>query len=853
VLSIGKLGASNGQLDYYERQVAAGIEDYYSGRGEAAGRWIGAGAESIGLGRGDQVTADAFGWLMRGIHPTELSLLRRIGENSKVAAIDLTFSAPKSVSVLFALGGAELSCGLGSAHDRAVTAAVEYLEREACWTRRGHAGIERVRGEGFVGAAYRHRMSRARDPQLHTHAVVANMTRADGRFTALDARALYEHKSAAGAVYRAVLRAEVRERLGWISWKQVGRGLFEIDGVPAGVLRHFSQRRTEIEERVAELVGTAGSLSREAMQTITLATRRPKQTADEGSDWREDARARASEHGFGPDELADLLRSPAVSASRPSRRAIVERLSGPEGLTGSHNTFARRHALAELAGEFADGITLKGLELVTDNYLSDPTVRQLDAARYSTVDLLACERTILDGAARRRGASVGVVAARHINASLLGAGLNEDQEGAVRALAGSGNGVDTVQALAGTGKTTMLRTLTDAYRRAGYTVAGAAPTARAARELGDAAGMPASTMHSLVADIERHGRLGRDVVLLIDEAGTAPTRITARLFEHAERAGAKIVAVGDAGQLPSVEAGGWFAAAAQEHQGPALCQVMRQRDSAERAVLAALHDGDPETYLAYKAEDITLHANDADALDAAVDRWTAVRAIHGETGTVMITRDNDTREQLNAAAREQLRATGQLTGDDINIGGQKWAVGDRVITRRNDRHLDVDNGSIATISKVLPGRGVVLKSADGGHKTLPAAYVAAHVEHAYAITGHASQGATFDAAIVVGRPEDFTREWAYTALSRARGATNIELITAASRDVASRSDFAPEPIAREPSDAFHTLAETMRRTEAEPLASGGHELIRPPGRARPTIRLEATPDVTAASSCGIEL
>ena len=105
MLSIGKLGASGAQLDYYERQVADGIEDYYSGRGEAPGKWIGSGAAAIGLSAGEEVTADGFMLLMRGVNPLDGSVLRRMGERSKVAAIDLTFSAPKSVSVLFAVGG----------------------------------------------------------------------------------------------------------------------------------------------------------------------------------------------------------------------------------------------------------------------------------------------------------------------------------------------------------------------------------------------------------------------------------------------------------------------------------------------------------------------------------------------------------------------------------------------------------------------------------------------------------------------------------------------------------------------------------------------------------------------------
>ncbi len=123
-MSIGKLGASGAQLDYYERQVADGLEDYYSGRGEAPGRWIGSGASEIGLRAGEDVTADGFMLLMRGVNPLDGSVLRRMGERSKVAAIDLTFSAPKSVSVLFAVGGRELSDGLAAAHDAAVAAAV---------------------------------------------------------------------------------------------------------------------------------------------------------------------------------------------------------------------------------------------------------------------------------------------------------------------------------------------------------------------------------------------------------------------------------------------------------------------------------------------------------------------------------------------------------------------------------------------------------------------------------------------------------------------------------------------------------------------------------------------------------
>ncbi|HTX46008.1 MAG TPA: MobF family relaxase, partial [Solirubrobacteraceae bacterium] len=445
MLTIGKLGSSRSQLAYYEQQVAAGIEDYYAGRGEARGVWLGSGAGSLRL-HGD-VERDGFMALMRGRHPVDGSVLRRMGSCSTVAALDLTFSAPKSVSVLFAIADDRVAAALADAHNHAVGAALGYLEREACWTRRGHAGAQRLHGEGFIAAGYRHRLSRAGDPQLHTHVVVANMTRAEGKYTALDAHPLYEHKSAAGAVYRAVLRAEVRTALPWASWRHTDRGLFEIDGVLDSVLRHLSRRRVEIEERASELTGVgAHGLSRERMQGIALATRRAKTYGVDGPDWRESARARAAEHGFGASELARLTTTRPVAAGEVDLGSVFARLSGPEGLTGMHNTFARRHALAELAGTFTQGISVAALDRVTSSYLSESDVHELNPAgaeaRYTTAGLLACERSIVESADRRGADGVGQLAPEVVNQALHphDVTLNQDQDAAVRCLTSSGRG-----------------------------------------------------------------------------------------------------------------------------------------------------------------------------------------------------------------------------------------------------------------------------------------------------------------------------------------------------------------------------------------------------------------------------
>ncbi len=460
MLSIGKLGSSPAQLEYYERQVAAGIEDYYAARGEAPGRWLGGGC--AGLGLSGRVDREGFFALMEGRDPVSGEELRRAHGRAKVAGFDLTFSAPKSVSVLYAIGDEEMARALTEAHELAVDAAVAYVEREACFTRRGTDGVRRVSGEGFVGVAYRHRLSRAGDPQLHTHVVVANMTRAEGRWTSLDGHGLYAHKSAGGAVYRAVLRAEVRERLPWVSWQQVGRGLFAIEGVPDVVLREFSRRRVEIEERVRELTGVASSeLPRERVEGIALATRKAKEYGVDGARWREAARSRAAEHGLGARELARLKSSLAqvVAVSEVEVAAsATERLSGSEGLTGHHNTFARRHVMAEMGGEFVQGATVAQLDCATGLYVEDSSVVALGGRdgenRFTTRALLASEASIAATAKRRVSREVAVLGPALVGASLQRGGveLNEEQAAAVKAIAASSNGVDVLQALAGTGK-----------------------------------------------------------------------------------------------------------------------------------------------------------------------------------------------------------------------------------------------------------------------------------------------------------------------------------------------------------------------------------------------------------------
>ena len=488
-----------------------------------------------------------------------------------------------------------------------------------------------------------------------------------------------------------------------------------------------------------------------------------------------------------------------------------DRLAGPNGLTQRANTFDERAVLQEFAAAAGQGASVAEVRARGDRFTRRPDVLATALGEYTTVELVACERRLIAAAVDRAQDGVGVLDTRAVDRVIDAAvrPLTVEQAAVVRDVAASGRGVEVVEALAGTGKTYTAGVLRAVYEDAGYTVLGVAPTGRAARELSEQAGIAARTLDRLLIDIDQLGDTLPDrCVVVFDEAGMASTRATARLLEAAERAGAKVIAIGDPGQLASVQAGGWLRAVGREVGALRLTEVMRQRDPAERHALAALHDRIPGRYLDWAQHAGRIDTFDASegAREAAVSEWAGAVDAVGIEQAVMIARDNDTRTALNRAARELRRDHGAL-GEQRSYGRRELAVGDRVICRRNDHRVDVDNGTRGTVRHLDEDR-VVIETDSHLVRELPAQYVAEHVEHAYALTGHGMQGATVEAAIVVATPRDLTAGWSYTALSRARATTR--LLIHDDRAAHDRADVAPE---REhaPGDRAQLLQRTGRR------------------------------------------
>jgi len=441
---------------------------------------------------------------------------------------------------------------------------------------------------------------------------------------------------------------------------------------------------------------------------------------------REDWRARSAEQGLSHFRLRAILGRawPRTHDAHARARVAIE-LASADGLTRESSTITRRDVLQALADAAGSGAHVRELEAQADAFLDGEEIVALDAVagegRYTTRELLRIERELLDGSIRRRGDSVGLADEAEAAAALdARATLSGEQRRLVSALTRSGDGVQVVRAAAGTDKTFGLDAARQAWQNSGVPVLGCALSARAACELRDQAGVDATTIARLRHALARGIELAPGSVLIVDEAGMVGTRDLATLADAAGRARAKLVLVGDDRQLPEIDAGGTFRALAQRLGAVELREVHRQRESWDRDALTALRGGDPEDFArAYHAHGCLIAAPTADAArdTLAADWWRAHKA--GER-TLMIAHRRSDVADLNQRARALLRDAGRLGPDALRTDNRAFAVGDRVITTRNDRGLAVVNGQAGTLTSLHNGQ-VLLKLDNGRDHRAPRA------------------------------------------------------------------------------------------------------------------------------------
>jgi conjugative relaxase-like TrwC/TraI family protein len=777
--------------------------EYYLGGSEPPGEWI-AGDPGFGIANGARVEAELFEHLHAAIGPDGVSLLNSGGGRiDRVPGYDMTFSAPKSVSVLWALCDEALRQGIEVAQAGAVRAAIQLLECNAGFSRRGRNGLQSEAVDLNV-AAFQHGEARPTehgdgrvfaDPQLHTHAVILNLARrADGTVGTLDGRRLFAWKMAAGATYHLALASGL-QRIG-LSVTDIGKnGMFEIADVDAGLAEYFSARRAEIEETLEE-AGLTSAAAPALAGAITKASRKTKAAAnhtDRFKMWKEMAAAL----GYEPQCVVEGARTAGapVTASEHDVRTRLQII--PEQLTQTESVFERRQLVASVAtalvgsGASADRIEQEVQTLIEAGGVVELGADAIGEMRYSTPEMIRLEREILAMARKLSARSLHAPDRTLADRLVVEGGLSGEQADAISA-ATAANAIAVIEGAAGSGKTTSLRPIVEAHRAAGYTVLGSATAWRIAHQLRDDLGIEARATDSWLA-VKSAGQSFLDdrTLLVVDEAGQLSSRQMHAVLTEVERAGAKLVLVGDRRQLQPIGAGGALSIVARAAEIARVDQVVRQREEWARQATMALAAGKTSDALQAYADHshVHLHAGAKAAVKAMADAWETATSTSGEETILLLARTNGQVREINGEIRNRMRTGGMLRGPDIGIdvitgSGQSYelalAVGDAIRFLVRHDGLGVVNGTIGTVT-AISGRDTANPEITARLQNAEVTFVPADLAdengkarlgHAYASTIYGAQGLTADRSLVLLDPA-CDRHDTYVGLSRARDRTEI--------------------------------------------------------------------------------
>lgn len=781
-----------------------------------------------------------------------LARLSRQGTTA-VAGYDLTFSPVKSISTLWAIAPRPIAEIIEQAHHDAVADTIGWLEDHASYTRAGRGGVAQLDVDGLIAAAFTHRDSRDGDPDLHTHVAVSNKvaTTSDGTWRALDGRHIFRNTVAASERYNTRMEAFLRERIGVEFADRPApngkRPVREIVGIGDDLPAAWSRRRAAIDARRGELaadfqrahgrVPTAKEAI-ELAQQANLETRQckhePRSYAEQRATWRHEAEQVLG----GPDAITAMVRRTVRPRQRTSHRqpsadwieqtadTIVETLQQHRATWRANHVRAeaerqvRAAAIAPTAIDTAvEALVTATLHRTRSIPLTGPAgpaepapLRRTDgrsvfevagAREHTSARIIDAEQQILHTGSltNARAVTTADITAAFEASEARGIHLNAGQQQLVRDLATSARAVQLALAPAGTGKTTAMRALVDAWRSSGGTVLGLAPSAAASEVLHEDTGIDTDTLDKLIWHLDHPNQPAPEALagidarslVIIDEAAMASTINLARVIEHITARGGAVRLIGDDHQLSAIGAGGALRDLAHHHGAASLSEVMRFKtatdapDHSEAAASLALRNGEPAALAHYLDRDRVHVGDTSTATDALYTAWRTDRDAGRDS--LMLAPTRELVIELNTRARRDRITDGRVHGPSIGLSdGTNASTGDLIITRRNDRRLRlsptnwVKNGDRWHIESVHPdGSLQVTHARRGTRTTLPAAYVREHVDLGYAATIHAAQGVTTDTSHTLLTGSE-TRQLLYVAMSRGRYENHAYLVTVSDGD-----------------------------------------------------------------------
>lgn len=862
---------------YYVREY------YHGGEVQLAARWF-APANKFGLTDGEGVDPETFQRLYAAIGDDGSSLLTT--NRRDVDALDLTFSAMKSVSIAYGCTPDEHHRQeILDAHLKAVHAALEVLNQEAIYARRGRGGLLREKVD-LTAAVFTHDSARPEihvdgalfaDPQLHSHAVLLSLAaRKDGSVGAIDTR-LGQYKLFCGSIYHAHL-AHHLSKLGY-SISEIGaNGTFEI-GFDAQLRGYFSARRAKIEDALAE----AGVDSAEAPATAAaaaLATRRTKAEVDDRDRfvlWRD----KAKELGLDPELIAEGLREP--DRRRLADEAELQRRlqAIPRELTENEATFARRDLLRAVAvahvGTLVDpaGVIAEADKLIDSGAVVEIR-REGHEPILSTPDMIRMERETLETARSLARARWHSVDKRKLDKACRAAKLSDEQCAVVASLAAN-RPLAFLEGRAGVGKTHLLKPYVARLHAEGYRVIATATAWRTALMLKEELSVEARALDSWLKIAEAGGRFidGRTVVL-IDEAGQLGVRATHALLRELTRArvsggeGAKALFLGDRAQLAPIAASCGLDILERAQAPIGLETIVRQRDPVYRRIVAQLARG--EIQAAFDGLQslgcVVERDNRRQTVVEAVDRWESARKTAPKQDHLLLARTHTVLRSLNEEVRRRMRRDGLLVGDDVIVAAAtpsgapydlRLAAGDRIRFGRRAAHVGdgVINGTTAVIERIAqtaPGQAEIVARIEGERVTFRSdafrdAKGRVRIAHDYSQSLYSAQGLTAETCVVVAEPS-LDRHELYVGASRSRRTTTL-VVDRAALDAHVRANRPVSQMRREVSadERRAALVSAWSRRRGKSTTIEAFEA--PEGRKRALDR--STPDGLARGGTGRKL
>ncbi len=850
--------AAGGYAEYLKGKARASeLGDYYLKDGErveAPGRWAG-GAHLFGLDPNVPVTSEQLRTLMDVGRPDTGGELRRVGASGEaVAALDATFSAPKSVSAVWALGSPELRGRIEAAHEIAIGRALDYAVRQVPMLRQRLDAntVVHANAVGVVATSWRHTTARAvadqvPDPQLHSHVLLHAAHRRDGRLVAIDSRTWLQHQREVGAAYRTELARELAT-LGFAVERGTGRGerYFELAGVPQPLLDRWSSRHHQVQAAIRDrlsaterdlraVIAEGGPAADDAherlelllangqlapaeerlMGTITRAGKVAVTAADLDAEWQRTARG----IGITPERVEVLRRQQRQPLTPAGSDRVLDALTEFDAMFAARE--ARAVALERSAGTPIDDALGPLVELRDAGEIlrladGSGTTREQRAREQTTIT--TAERVIEHRIAALDRDAV-VAQADRLDRELQGRGgrLSDEQRQAIM-LACSDRQLVMIEGQAGTGKSTALTGIARAHHDAGRDIVVTSTAAVAAERL-------ARDLHHAGVDTRQYSlaalqtaitngtvALGPETTIIHDEAALASTREQHALLAAVETSGARLIAVGDPHQNPPVGAGGLWAhleaATRDQHSQAVLTRDLRAHDPADRRDQARFRNGDHELAIRGYAARARVHTGGSlsRAEDAALDA-AHTDARNGRTTIVLAQASNDHLDELNARYQAIRHQHGELGSDTIPAPGRPYGLhrGDQVQIRHTINHPDhgrLRNGTTALIRDIDPdARNIELTLPNGQPANLSIDQAdAAQLRLAYVQHPFPAQGTTTDTAHLIVSAHA-TREGTYVALTRAREQTHL---------------YAEQPgDSDRDGDRLQALAERISRTEPD--------------------------------------